>query len=205
MNRGIQTFALAALLATTAAFQLPGASTTATTQTYPLIRVTSSVPAYSSGYKPEFDLPAPTKDTEPRTLVSEGNQSAYDIDRREFLRCKALGDRSEERMVTIVEGMETGLTECKLEASRWQSTKNHFVELECRHADGQWYPSGLAVTEANVWFVTLEADGKALSSIAVDTERMRELVQDAPIALNMHGANWTKGALVSLTKLIGLA
>lgn len=181
MNKSCQAFALAALLATTAAFQMPLASTTATTQTYPLVRVTSSVPAYGG------------------TIRSSGYVPGHDFDSRPE---KAKGDIGEEKTMGIIDGLKSGRAETKTDYLALK-TGNVYVEYSCRWEDGVWHDSGILTTDADVWVFCLVHDGAVISSLCVDVSRLKRLCDDAPMSGHMTGDHPTKGFLVSLRILQG--
>jgi hypothetical protein len=80
-----------------------------------------------------------------------------------------------------------------------QGTGNHFVELSARGR-----PSGIMVTESDYWAVAL--DNGAV--VMVPTEYLRELVAEAlaegRTARMPNGSHPTEGALVPLSKLVGV-
>src|SRR5262245_21017133 len=102
--------------------------------------------------------------------------AGHDIDRRRGER----GREGEERVRSILDGLDHGRTEVKTD-DQWRSTGNLYVEYECDYPGRGWRPSRLFVTDADVWGFLLTDD----LAIFITTRVLRRAVAD--IYLNGHG------------------
>jgi hypothetical protein len=77
----------------------------------------------------------------------------------------------EQRLAEILSG---GKIELKSESFQWEQTGNICIEYE---QNGQ--PSGIAVTEADVWIHELKRDGETLVYLMFPIARLKELAREA--------------------------
>ena len=87
--------------------------------------------------------------------LAEGYEPRFDIDYSE------VGRPGELFVMGIIEGLKSDRVEVKTDQVS-QTTGNIYVEYACKK-QGQYKPSGLAVTEASLWVFVLEpAEAKGL-------------------------------------------
>lgn len=94
-----------------------------------------------------------------------GYEPRFDID-------LARGKVGENKVVDILTALHHGKVEVKTDYGS-NYTGNLYIEFEKEDRDGNWVPSGIATTEADVWAFAF-ADGV----IFVETETLKELSRE---------------------------
>ena len=79
--------------------------------------------------------------------------------------------RHEKRLADLLANAKI---ELKSESWQWEQTGNIAIEYAC---DGQ--PSGLAATEADLWFHELLRDGETIGYFVFPVSRLKELAREA--------------------------
>lgn len=129
-------------------------------------------------------------DNASRRRMVDGYEPAWDLDLE-------YGRQGELWVADTAEAIRSGSAEVKRDG-RWYQTGNLFVEYECRRI-GEWRPSGLATTDADVWVFKLGDLGVGL---IVETgllkEYCRELHHRGSVAEQLAGSHPTKGVLLPL-------
>ena len=95
---------------------------------------------------------------------------------------------NERRLAEIFGAAKIEKHELKSETFQWEQTGNIAIEYAC---DGE--PSGIAVTEADMWVHELRRNGKTLMYLMVPMERMKELARDAYRRGEYHEGGGDKG------------
>lgn len=123
------------------------------------------------------------------TTKDKGKFSKFDID-LEF------GQQWEQHIDDLFSGAKT--CEVKTERDQWAATGNICIETE------SWgKPSGINVTESDLWVHNLVKDGKLIGSIMIPTEVLKGILSELPSRSVMGGDNRaSKLELVSLTRLM---
>lgn len=98
------------------------------------------------------------------TQTVTGYEPRFDID-------LTRGQVGEQKTATILDALHHGRIEVKTDYGSNQ-TGNLYIEYEKEDRDGNWVPSGIAVTEADAWAFVFE-DG----IIFVDTGALKELAR----------------------------
>ena len=126
--------------------------------------------------------------------LAEGYEPRFDIDYSE------VGRPGELFVMGIIEGLKSDRVEVKTDQVS-QTTGNIYVEYACKK-QGQYKPSGLAVTEASLWVFVLELGDLA---IAVSVERLKELFADGwrngKRRKCIRGGYPTKGVVIPIATL----
>jgi hypothetical protein len=101
--------------------------------------------------------------------------------------------------MSLRDGLLDESIEVKSCAAGWGSA---FVETEHRpHPTAPWALSGLSTTEAAVWLFAIRAGDDVVASVAVRTDRLREVAADSPVSVARH--QLAKGRVVNIGRLLG--
>jgi len=101
------------------------------------------------------------------TLLKFNHNNKFDLQLAEAL-------IRERGLAEIFEASKIEKIELKSETWQWEQTGNICIEFEQRGK-----PSGIAVTEADMWVHGLRRDGKTLVYLMFPVERLKELAREA--------------------------
>lgn len=108
------------------------------------------------------------------------------------------GHANERRMMEMLGGSKI---ELKSESWQWEQTGNICIEYE---QAGK--PSGIAITEAEIWVHELKRDGRTLMYLFIPVERLKELCREAfrkgRVRSNCGDGGRTKVVLLRVRDLI---
>ena len=115
------------------------------------------------------------------------NDNKFDIDLK-------FGQIREERIAKM---LSDDKIEVKVERGMWRNTGNIAIEYEC---NGK--PSGLATTEAEWWWHSLEDDGEPVCDLVFRVDKLKALARDKSLTHVTGGDNKaSKMVLLPLDKI----
>lgn len=125
---------------------------------------------------------------------ADGYEPRFDVD-------YDYGRQGELWVTSVAEALKHDRVEVKRDA-KFLDTGNLYVEFECRGRDGVWRPSGISVTETELWVFVL---GDSQMAFVIPTAVLREvslrLRAQGRIGQETDGSNPTKGVLLKLSHL----
>jgi hypothetical protein len=124
----------------------------------------SSAPRSNCGNRNRVEVVLSDSQRSMRDKVIYNSDSKFDIQLQQSLI----------EQFDLGEMFESGKIELKGEDWQWEQTGNLAIEYECRGR-----PSGIATTEAEIWFHQLKRSGRTLMYFAIPVERLKELCRQA--------------------------
>lgn len=125
----------------------------------------------------------------------EGYEPRWDLDAE-------IGRQGAFWVADVAEALKRGSVEVKTDEIAHR-TGNVYVEFECLRR-GQYRPSGIATTEAELWVFVLHRYALALV-VATDFLRpvAREVWRDGHVRECTRGSHPTRGVVVPISRLVG--
>jgi hypothetical protein len=131
--------------------------------------------------------------TDLQARLVDGYEPDFDIDYE-------VGHQGELLVLDLISALREGRVEVKADEMAGE-TQRIYVEHEC-YRGGQWQPSGIAVTKADVW-ATVVSRGFV---VAVPTDIMRRVharaIADGRRGDCRRGSHPTRGALIPFTEFL---
>ena len=128
--------------------------------------------------------------------ISKGHIPAFDIDR-------AYGAQAELWVLDICKTMANGKGEIEVKSPRpFLRQGSPYIEYSCKHADGKWHPSGIAISKAKLWAIKF---GSLPGMLVIETAWLKRAARLAyekkQLLEEKDGSNPTKGVYVTFKNL----